>query len=168
MEPRAIISRVTDVQRHPNSDKLNIITIAGKTNIADQPAPGVPRYQIGDYAVVLVDNLLLPEWLLKLMELWNDDRNRGFLAGSKGNRTKSRKIAEIVSDVALCKIGWNSTAAESIADGYVKRYIRIWIEGDDHAQLSIFTDHADSIDLTPEGIDVTEWLEILPYEAPNK
>jgi hypothetical protein len=159
MEPRAIISRVTDVQRHPNSDKLNIISIAGKINIADQPVPGVPRYQIGDYAVVLVENLLLPEWLLRHMELWNEDRNRGFLAGGKGNRTKSRKIAEIVSEVALCKINWNATAND-------ERCLRIWLDMDDGRTLILSgTELPDIPDLTPDRIDVTEWLEILPYEA---
>jgi len=101
MEPRALIGRVTDVQPHPNSDKLDIVSIGGKTNIADRPAPGVPRYEIGDYAVILVENLILPERLLKRMELWNEERGRGYLAGSKGNRTKARKIADIVSECLL-------------------------------------------------------------------
>jgi len=55
-----------------------------------------------------------------------------------------------------------------IVDGYAKRYITIWLDGDDNARLSlqvIRTNDIDTIDLTPNGSDVTDWLEIVPYET---
>jgi hypothetical protein len=166
MEPRAIISRVTDVQPHPNSDKLNIVSIGGKINVADQLAPGVPRYQVGDYAIMLVENLILPEWLLKHMGLWNDERGRGLLAGSKGNRTKSRKIVEILSEIALCKVIWQTTPVETITEGYVKCYSGIWLDGGDYTGLWVSINHAtDILDPVLDGFDITSWLGVVPYEA---
>lgn len=103
MSNNAFIGRVTDVHPHPESDKLDIVTIAGMTNVANRPEPDQPRYKVGDYAVVLTENLILPKWLLKHMHLWDDVKSKGVLAGSKGNRTKARKIAGVLSEVALCK-----------------------------------------------------------------
>lgn len=97
----AIVAQVTDVSPHPNSDKLDVVTIGGKTNVANRPEPNTPRYKVGDYAVMLEDNLILPVWLLRRLDMWNDEKGKGGLAGNKGNRTKGRKIAEVMSEVAL-------------------------------------------------------------------
>lgn len=171
-ESHALIGCVTDVQPHPNSEKLDIVSIGGKINIADRPASGISRYKVGDYAVILVENLILPEWLLKHMGLWNPERRKGLLAGNKGTRTKARNIAGLASEVALCKIGWKVTLPEQIADfsNHAKRYITIWLEdGEDDdrpmEQLSIQIIRDDSPDYTPAGEDVTELLEIKPFIA---
>jgi hypothetical protein len=96
------------VQPHPKNDelvtKLDIVTISGKINVANRPDPDSPRYQVGDYAIVLTENLILPELLLKHLDLWDKEKGKGYLAGSKGDRTKSRKIQGVLSEVILCKI----------------------------------------------------------------
>lgn len=103
----AIVAQVTDVKPHPISDNLDVVTIGGKTNVANRPEPNTPRYKVGDYAVMLEDNLILPEWLLKRLDMWNHEKNKGGLAGSKGNRTKGRMIGKtetfpgVFSEVAL-------------------------------------------------------------------
>jgi hypothetical protein len=97
----AIVAQVTNVSPHPMSDKLDIVSIGGKTNVANRPEPNTPRYKVGDYAVMLEDNLILPAWLLRRLDMWNDEKGKGSLAGNKGNRTKGRKIAEVMSEVAL-------------------------------------------------------------------
>ena len=90
----AIVRQVTDVQPHPKSDSLDVVTIGSVTNVANRPSPDTPRYSIGDYAIILEDNLLLPEWLLKHLDMWNHEKNKGGLAGNKGNRTKGRMIGK--------------------------------------------------------------------------
>lgn len=89
-----IVARVTDVQPHPKSDSLDVVTIGTVTNVANRPSPNTPRYKVGDYAVILHDNLILPEWLLKHLDMWNHEKDKGGLAGSKGNRTKGRMIGK--------------------------------------------------------------------------
>lgn len=102
------VGKVTSVEPHPNSDKLDIVSIIGKTNVANRPAPDQPRYKVGDYAVVLTDNLILPEYLIKHLHMWDYDKNKGGLAGNKGNRTKGRNIGGIPSQVALCAANWDA------------------------------------------------------------
>lgn len=97
----AIVGQVTNVEQHPESENLDVVTINGKINVANRPEPNQPRYKVGDYAVVLEDGLILPEWLLKELDMWDHAKNKGGLAGNKGNRTKGRKIAGVFSEVAL-------------------------------------------------------------------
>ena len=99
----APVGIVTDVQPHPNSASLDIVTIVGKINVANRPAPEQPRYKIGDHAIVLGENLILPEALIKHLDMWNEVKNKGGLAGNKGNRTKARNVGGVLSEVALCR-----------------------------------------------------------------
>ena len=135
----AIVGQVTDVKQHPESETLDNVTINGKINVANRPEPNQPRYKIGDYAVVLEDGLILPEWLLKELDMWNHDKNKGGLAGNKGNRTKGRKIAGVFSEVALY--------AASI----------------DNGDIRILTEHDDII--VELGDDVGVLLGITEYVA---
>lgn len=103
----ALVGKVTAVVPHPESDKLDIVTIGGKTNVANRPAPEQPRYKVGDYAIILEENLILPDDLIKHLHMWDHDKNKGGLAGGKGNRTKGRKVGGILSEVALCAVDWD-------------------------------------------------------------
>jgi hypothetical protein len=109
----AIIGRVADVQPHAESDTLDVVTIGGHTNVANREG-SQPRYAVGDFAVMLTENLILPDWLLKHLDLWNEVKGKGYLAGGKGDRTKGRKVAGILSDVALCKIDWSMDESHSL------------------------------------------------------
>jgi hypothetical protein len=138
MEPRAIIHRVASVDY---------------INVADRPAPETPRYNVGDYAVVLVENLILPKWLLECMDLWNHEKNKGYLAGSQGNRTKARRVAGVLSQVSLCKINW------LLVDYKDCKYVTMWLHGTDNFTQVCMP----SNDATPDKLDVTDWLQIKPY-----
>ena len=146
----APIGRVSAVVPHPNSDKLDLVTILGYTNVANRPSPDQPRYRVGDLAVVLPENLILPDRLIQHLDMWDHAKNRGGLAGGKGNRTKPRRAADIMSEVALCKIVWT--------DG------RIVIEGldVDHRLVSLSDDT-----VNPEGYDMADVLGITAYVVPK-
>lgn len=146
----APIGRVSAVMPHPNSDKLDLITILGYTNVANRPSPDQPRYCVGDLAVVLPENLILPDRLIKHLDMWDHAKNRGGLAGGKGNRTKPRRAADIISEVALCRIAW--------IEG------RVVIEGldVDHQPVGLSDDT-----IIPEGYDMADVLGIIPYVAPK-
>jgi hypothetical protein len=166
MSARAIIGRVTDVQPNPNSDHLDIVSIGGYTNVANREADNVPRYQVGDFAVMLGDNLILPEWLLKHMDLWNEEKNKGYLAGSKGNRTKSRNVAGIESNVALCKIDWeclSDTHPYPNLDGFAVEHLRVALSGLDFACIYVRVTKLGTPCKTPEGFDMSLMLDIQDY-----
>ena len=168
MHSRVLVSRVTDVQPHPNSDKLDIITIAGKTNVANRASPDTPRYQVDDFAVVLTEDLILPEWLLRHLDLWDATKQKGMLAGSRGNRTKARKIAGVLSEVALCRVDWSSEDAPvTNYPDYRVQHLRIWLGEDGQPidgqivqrELSRYGNR-DTPPFTPEGINFGELLGI--------
>jgi hypothetical protein len=164
MHLRVLVSRVTDVQPHPNSDKLDIITITGKTNVANRAAVDTPRYQVDDFAVVLTENLILPEWLLRHLDLWDATKQKGLLAGSRGNRTKARKIAGVLSEVALCRVEWSSED-EPVTNypNYIVQHLKVWIDQSDgqimQRELSRYG-NAETPPFTPEGINFGELLGI--------
>lgn len=148
----AILARVTDVQPHPSSDKpMDIVLIDGKTNVADRPASGEPRYKIGDWAVVLHEGLLLPEWLLRHNGLWDDEKGKGRLAGAKGNRTKARRTAGILSEVALFKV--------HVTNG-------LWFDKQPDIAYPVDAFYGE-VRTDPSGEDMSDWLQIISYKKPE-
>lgn len=134
------IAQVVDVNPHPTKD-LDIVTLDnGSQNVANRPAPNVQRYTRGDYAIVFEENLIFPEWLMRHLDLWNEEKNKGYMAGSKGNRTKGRNMDGISSNVVLCSIKYNKTQD----DGGTNHKIII-SEDDPLMQCSITTDDTDEL-----------------------
>lgn len=92
---------IDDVYEHPNADRLTIVKIGGYTCIANKHEDGSWRYQPGDAVVYIPENALVPEWLLRKQEMWNEEKGIGYLAGSKGNRVKAIKLRGIYSEGIL-------------------------------------------------------------------
>jgi hypothetical protein len=133
MKATALVGRVTDVQPHPDNDvlrtRMDIVTISGKTNVATRPEPNEPRYKVGDYAVMLVENTILPDWLIKHLGMWDTAKTKGGLSGKLGNRLRPRSLGvtnKIVSEVALCPCWWTRnptrTANDIIAQEGILRF----------------------------------------------
>lgn len=108
----APVCRVINVVDHPDAEKLSLVTFTrtprmddNETNypilVSAKLADGTPRYKVGDWCVFLPENAILPEWLLKKMDFWDEAKGKGTLAGSKGNRVKMRRFAGFESKGAL-------------------------------------------------------------------
>ena len=165
----AYVGRVSDVQPHPDNDELNtkmdIVTIAGKTNVATRPLPNRPRYRVGDFAVLLTENMILPEWLLKKLGLWNVEKNQGMLGGKGKNRLRPRAIGltnKIMSEVALYPCKWRpyadrfiqskrrQTGTIILTDWDGKNWPKDEAEHIPHRVIMAIGEHA----LWPDGVDV--------------
>ena len=83
------VLRVDEAIGHPDADRLTINTIGGYRCISNKFEDGSWRYNTGDLVVYIPEGSLLPEWLLRRLGMWNDEKGCGFLAGSKGNRVKA-------------------------------------------------------------------------------
>jgi hypothetical protein len=150
----AILGRVTAVTPHPDSNSLDVVTIGGFTNVANRAQADRPRYAVGDYAVILQDNLVLPDWLLRHLDLWDNRKGKGVLAGNRGNRTKGRRIAGVMSDVALVAVDWQ---VDETPYGTIVLHQHAM-----HLPPIALTNHADS----PVGLDLTAALGITEYVPP--
>lgn len=106
------VCRVINVVDHPDAEKLSLVTFttearldSNETNfptlVSAKLADGTPRYKVGQWCVFLPENAILPEWLLKKMDFWDEAKGKGTLAGSKGNRVKMRRFAGFESKGAL-------------------------------------------------------------------
>ena len=89
------------VEDHPNADRLSIIKIGGYVCIANKYPDGSARYKQGDLVVYIPEGAVLPESLLREMNMWDEKRNKGELAGAWGNRVKAIKLRGIVSQGLL-------------------------------------------------------------------
>lgn len=87
-----LISRITDVRNHMNADRLSIVSIGGFQAISAKKEDGSHRYEIGDLAIFIGENSVLPEELLKSSGFWNLEKNTGSLSGKEGNRVKPSRL----------------------------------------------------------------------------
>ncbi len=107
------VVRVSEVVDHPNADRLSIVRLEGLgyTCISGKLEDGSPRYKTGNWVVYIPSASVLPTWLLKDMEFWNEETGKGTLAGSDGNRVKPLKLRGIFSEGVLFPVKWDDELA---------------------------------------------------------
>lgn len=103
------VVRVASVEDHKNADRLSIVRLEGLgyTAISAKLPDGNPRYKAGDLVVYIPSASVLPEWLLKEMEFWNEETGKGTLAGSDGNRVKPLRLRGIFSEGVLFPVTYD-------------------------------------------------------------
>lgn len=80
------------IEAHPSADAIEIARIGDFQSIARKG-----QFQDGDLAVYIPEQAVVPEWLLREMGMYDEDRKKGGLAGSMGNRVKAIKLRGVVS-----------------------------------------------------------------------
>lgn len=78
------------ISDHPNAEKLDIGHIGSPDGWQVVVAKG--RFQSGDMCAYIGENAVVPENILKYYGYWNEERNKGLLAGSKGDRVKAIRL----------------------------------------------------------------------------
>jgi hypothetical protein len=141
---------------------LDIVSIAGKANVAPRLSEDRPRFQVGDYVAVLTEGLLLSDRLLRQLDLWDADKQKGLLAGARGNRTQRRRVGGVLSEVSLCKVTWTSEERTSMGEVLVQS-LNISIK-DHGSHLVLRVGNRGIPQFTPEGIDVGWMLEVKQCE----
>jgi RNA ligase (TIGR02306 family) len=87
------------IREHPNADKLEIGNIGHPDG--HQVVVGKGQYLTGDLVAYIGENAVVPEWVLKRNNFWNDIKNKGMLAGTKGNRVKAVRLRDVFS-LGIC------------------------------------------------------------------
>lgn len=116
------VTRVLDVQDHPNADRLSLISIKGYTCISAKLEDGSHRYQINDLVVYIPEASVLPNWLLKEMEFWDDENQKGTLSGHDGNRVKAIRLRGIFSEGILYPVINNGINIPYAENGVMTSY----------------------------------------------
>jgi RNA ligase (TIGR02306 family) len=98
--------RIDDVLDHPNADRLSLNKIRGFVAVSNKTvdhAQGesqvdfVHRYKAGDLVIYVPEGAVVPDRLLQRYGYWDEEKQKGILAGSKGNRVKAVKLRGIIS-----------------------------------------------------------------------
>lgn len=130
------------VKPHPNADRLDLCNVGSPEGWQVVVAKG--RFQSGDMCAYIGENAVVPENILKFYGYWNEEQNKGMLAGSKGDRVKAIRLRNefslgIVLQLETHKQGWYRLphTDEGTQSGYVQ-----------------------------EGDEVSEYLGVTKYEPP--
>lgn len=159
------VVKIEKKANHPNADRLTIYNIGGYNCISNKLPDGSDRYNVGDLVVYIPENALLPEWLLKKMDFWNEERNCGMLAGKEGNRVKPLKLRGIFSEGILYPAK-EVEVGDDTEDNYRHSEYRIegkpYGIGDEYVPENSYIPYL----VVNEGDNVAEFLGITKYEPP--
>lgn len=110
---------------HSNADKLELGNIGSPEGW--QVVIAKDRFVSGDMCAYIGENAVVPEDILKYYGYWNTEKDKGLLAGSKGDRVKAVRLRDefslgIVLPVIECKEGWYKFphTSEDQLTGYFK------------------------------------------------
>ena len=137
-----IVEIVEPVENHPNADRLSIARIGGYLCISAKLEDGSHRYKQGDLVVYVPEGAVVPEYLLK-PGFWDEEKGKGILAGTKGDRVKAKKLRDIFSQGILFPAEYDSGSASWTLQGQDGTY-----------------------QFVQNGDDVAEFLGITKYEPP--
>lgn len=143
-----LVEQVKNVRDHPNADRLSLLDINGFTCISAKLEDGSHRYQNGDPVAYIPEGSVLPEWLLKALDFWDEEKGKGRLNGSNGDRIKAMRLRGILSQGVIypcCGITNEETGT------HYRKWMRM-ADGEIH-KVGI-------------GWDVAEQLGITKYEPP--
>lgn len=87
------------IKPHPNADALELGNIGSPDGWQVVVKKG--QYKTGDLVAYIGENSVVPEWVLRKYGFWNEEKNIGMLAGSKGDRVKAVRLRQEFS-LGIC------------------------------------------------------------------
>jgi len=101
---RATVEQIIAVDEHPDADRLELVNVLGYQCVARKV-----QFTAGEPVVYIPEQTLVPEYLLRYIGLWDDEKGKGKLAGSEGNRVKAVKLRGKTSLGLLVPFGIHGT-----------------------------------------------------------
>lgn len=92
---------VTSVYHHPNADRLDMVILNGGIRTVALRGRFPVGKNLGTRVWFIPENSLLPEKLLRFLGMWDDQKGKGKLSGSNGNRVKPMRLRGEMSDGIL-------------------------------------------------------------------
>lgn len=90
------VRRIRAIEPHPNADAIEFAVIDGYRSIVRKG-----EFERGELVVYIPEAALIPEWLLRRLNLWDANKSCGKLAGKAGNRVKAIRLRGELSQ-GLC------------------------------------------------------------------
>lgn len=140
------VTMVSSVRAH--GDNLSIVSVDGNEVVANRREDGSFRWRAGEPCVYVPENAIIPEDVLKARGYWNEEKGKGLLGGSKGNRVKMQRFAGHESRGLLFKVGFHPEHDLTVADSNDTPFL---------------LDRGDQTLSVSTGDDVAEFLGITEY-----
>ena len=139
---------------HPNAEKLELAQVADYRCVV-----GKDLYKTGDLVAYIPEAAVIPEDQLKFFGYWNEEQDKGMLAGSKGDRVKAVKLRGEVSQGLVFPV-------DKIANYLGKP--NLFVPGDDVAPLLGITKYEPPIPVGMAGevYNAGSWLTV-DYDIEN-
>jgi RNA ligase (TIGR02306 family) len=144
-EFRVPVVRIT-IEPHPNADAIEIARVGDFQSIVKKG-----QFKDGDLAAYLPEAALLPEGVLRALDMWDHANNRGKLHGAAGNRVKAIKLRGVLSQGIIYPLerrNYHPDVPERELDGW---------------SVEIMDGCGSEADVD-EGDDVAEHLRVTKYE----
>jgi RNA ligase (TIGR02306 family) len=138
------------IKPHPNADRLEIGNVGSPEGWQVVVAKG--RFESGDLCAYIGENAVCPEWLLKHYGYWNEEKNIGMLAGSKGTRVKALKLRDEFSLGIVLPVKRITVPANMLDDSSWDCFLSLYGENSE-----LYVD---------EGDEVSEFLGVTKYDPP--
>lgn len=87
---------ISEVEPHPNADRLELANVLGYTCVVRKGA-----FRPGQEVVYLPEGGVVPEWLCRALNLWDEEKGKGRLAGKQGRRIKATRLRGTLSQGLL-------------------------------------------------------------------
>lgn len=102
------VVKVDHIEEHSNADRLTVVSIGGYQCVANKKPDGSWRYKAGDLVVYIPEASIVPEEILRRLNMWSDEKGMGILSGKNGDRVKAIKLRGVVSQGILYPVCCNN------------------------------------------------------------
>lgn len=137
-----LILPIDKVEDHPNADRLSLNHIRGYTAVSNKHEDGSHRYFAGQLVAYVPEGASVPVSLLRSRGYWDEEKDRGFLGGPRGNIVQPINLRRVLSQGLIFPTTQLDSSGFWIENGHGdKRYVE-------------------------EGAEVTQFLGITKYENP--
>jgi len=140
------IKRIRAIEQHLNADAIEIAIIDGYRSIVKKGqfcANGLVSY--------IPEGSILPQWLLKRLGFWDDEKNCGRLIGKQGDRVKAIRLRGELSQGVCYPVIQDTASTGSIITGADPTSFAYVQEGDDAAAMLGITKYEPPIPVSMAG-----------------
>lgn len=106
---KVTVEKVTKVEDHPEMPQNSLVTAGPFTVVTMKNEDGSYRFAVDELVVIVPEHTIVPAEILERTGFWDPEKNRGILAGSKGNRVKGRVVGGIPSRELIFKMEKQTT-----------------------------------------------------------
>lgn len=146
------LAKIDSISDHPTQPQNSVVWAAGYSIVTMKNENGSFRFAKDELVVIVPENAVIQERQLRETGFWNEEKGKGYLAGSKGNRVKGRVVDGVPSQALIWSIESLGGSIHESASEDERRHAILPYPRSEH-QVGVFY----------RGDDLAEFLGITEY-----